>query len=382
MLERVHRFGGAVLVTRFDDVAAIHRDATQYGSRAGLGTVAANIQASLRGKDRQEFDELQRFRTLLMAREDGERHHRLRSIAHRAFTPRRIAVLKLDIETFMRELVERVDPSGALDISEIAYRLPLRVIGDLLAVPVEDQEQMHEWSQQFAQGASGTAPDPPTVRASLQAIEQFKAYSEGLLQRWRQAREGSELVEALLAGDEASRLTSLELAGTFVQLMVAGQETTSRLISSGVHELLRNPEQWALLCADPEGLASNATEELLRFVSPLPFQARVPSSDVTIAGVEVKAGTTVFPILAAANRDPDVFPDPGKLDIRRENARQHLAFGVGPHFCLGASLARTEGTVAFSTLARRFPTMRLSGTAEGWTSKLGVPESHRLEVLV
>jgi cytochrome P450 len=380
--EPVHRFGEAILVTRYADVAAIHRDATRYGSRAGLGSQAEEIRASLSPTDRQNFEELQSFRRLLMAREDGEQHRKLRAIAHRAFTPRRIATLRLEIERYMESLVASVEAPGVLNLSEIAYRLPLRVIGDLLSVPRDHHKQLHDWSQQFAQGATGTGANPGAVSTSLEAIQQFKQYSQGLLERWRDAPGGSDLVGALVAGGDTSAITPLELAGMFVQLIVAGQETTARLISCGMYELLRRPDQWALLCADPDGRAANTTEELLRVVSPLPFQARVPSRDVDIAGFRVKAGTTVYPILAAANRDPEVFTNPRAVDILRENARQHLAFGVGPHFCLGASLARSEGIIAFGMLARRFPEMKLTESCAGWTSRLGVPDRQDLKVLV
>jgi cytochrome P450 PksS len=368
------------VVTRFAEVAAIHRDHAQFGSRAGVGSVAEQAKASLRGNDRRDYEELQRFRRFLMAREDGEAHRRMRGIAHRAFTPRRIAALRSDIEAYMQELIEGVEVLGLLDISELAYRLPLRVIGNLLDIPKDHHEQMHEWSHQYAQGSTST--DPASIRRSLEAVDKFKTYSDELLQQWRRAPENSELVASLIAGNDGLQLTALELAGTFTQLIIAAQETTSRLISRGIYELLRRRDQWSMLSADPDGLAANATEELLRIVSPLPFQARVPLTDVTIGGLDVKAGTTVYPILACANRDPEIFEDPDSMNLQRTNARQHLAFGVGLHFCLGASLARMEGIIAFGSLARSFPEMELTRTADDGSSQAEPRDRKHLVVSV
>jgi cytochrome P450 len=177
-------------------------------------------------------------------------------------------------------------------------------------------------------------------------------------------------------------LTPVELAGMFVQLMVAGHETTAHLVGRGIYELMRAPDQWASLCRDPAGLAANTAEELLRVVSPLQWQTRVPLQGTTVAGTEILAGTTVHTVIAAANRDAEVFPDPDDLDIRRENARAHLAFGAGPHFCLGASLARMEGEIAFRSLAQRFPGMEAVDGSATWSGKPELPALSRLTVTV
>jgi hypothetical protein len=376
----VLRFGPAVLVTGHVEVAAIHRDAARFSSRAGLGSVADQVRAGLGPADRDRYDELQAFRRLLMAREDDPLHKRLRGLAHRAFTPRRIASIRADVENYMETLLDQAAVAESLDLATVAYRLPLMVIGDLLDVPDADREQMHEWTKAFAENVTRT--DPASIGAALDAIGSFVDYCEGLLGRWRSSPGTSQLVDALAGTGQEEALTAAELAGMFVQLMVAGHETTAHLVSRGVYELTGAPDQWAALCAEPEELAANATEELLRVVSPLQWQTRVPTEDLEIAGVEVSAGTTVQTIIAAANRDPSVFDDPDRIDVRRVNARSHLAFGVGPHFCLGASLARMEGEVALAALARRFRDMRLVAGSVRWVGKPELPALAELRVTV
>jgi cytochrome P450 len=361
-----HRVDGAVLVNRFDAVDAVLRDAERFSSRQDVGASADEIRSSLGATDLASWEETQRFRRYLMAREDDPQHRRLRAVAHRAFTPRRIGGLEAAIEAYMEELLEDVEGAGVLNVSDLSYRLPLMAIGDLLDVPPSDRELMHEWTQQYVTNLAAT--DTDSIGLTVEAIRNFQGYSEDILATWRAAPETSDLVASLT--DDGDPLTPDELAGTFMQLILAGHETTTHLISKGLYALLSVPDQWSDLCSDPHGLAVNATEELLRYVVPLQWQSRVARSRGEICGVEFEAGTTIHLMLAAANRDPEVFADPDRLDVRRENARQHLTFGIGPHFCLGASLARLEGQVAFRSLASRFPDMTLGAEVE-WVGHAG-----------
>jgi cytochrome P450 len=172
-------------------------------------------------------------------------------------------------------------------------------------------------------------------------------------------------VTALMQAQEGDRLADQELTAMFVVLLFAGHETTTNLIGIGLVELLRHRDQWERLCADPS-LAASATEELLRWVTPVQWLGRVVTEPFELEGVRLERGQSVFPILAAANRDPEAFADPNRLDITRPDARNHLALGFGPHFCIGNALARLEGTVAFGTLARRFPELELAEDELGW----------------
>jgi cytochrome P450 len=164
---------------------------------------------------------------------------------------------------------------------------------------------------------------------------------------------------------EGDRLADQELTAMFVILLFAGHETTTNLIGNGLVELMRHRDQWERLCADPS-LVPAAVEELLRWVTPVQWLGRVATEPFELEGVQIEAGQTVFPILAAANRDPAAFRNPERLDISRPDAKNHLALGFGPHFCIGNALARLEGTVAFATLARRFPGLELADEHLGW----------------
>ena len=192
------------------------------------------------------------------------------------------------------------------------------------------------------------------------AIEEFRAYVGGVIARHRADPDaGSELVAALLGAEGEEQLSEDELAAMFVVLLFAGHETTTNLISIGLVELLRERDQWELLCRDPS-LVPGAVEELLRWVTPVQWEQRLVVEDVELGGALLERGQTVLTMLAGANRDPEVFERADELDITREDARKHLSFGHGPHFCLGASLARLEGEIAFTELTRRFPDIELA----------------------
>jgi cytochrome P450 len=187
---------------------------------------------------------------------------------------------------------------------------------------------------------------------------EFTAYLDGLLGERQSSETDSDLLRALTTA-EGERMTTEELASNVVMLLFAGHETTTNLITLGMLELLRHRDQWERLCADP-GLAPSAVEELFRWLSPVQWVSRIAAQDFSYGGVEIPRGREVLAMAAAANRDPAVFADPETLDIGRTDARHHLGLGVGAHFCLGASLARLEGRVALTALARRFPRIELA----------------------
>ena len=244
-----------------------------------------------------------------------------------------------------------------------AWRLPLLVVGELLEVPRGDIDRIHEWSSAIGRNRRGV--DPDALMPALDAIAEFREYVETLLAEHRGADHRSGLLTALLGAGDEQRLSADELTATFVILLFAGHETTTGLLTNGMIELLRHPGQWRALCADP-GLAGQATEELLRFVSPVQWTWRVVARPYEVAGTVLPTGTTVGLLLAAANRDPEVFADPETLDLRRLDAGRHVAFGLGPHFCLGNALARLEAEIAFGRLAQRFPGMTLGSGPIRW----------------
>jgi cytochrome P450 len=312
-------------------------------------------------------DEVQHVFDAFASRRDGESHVAIRNSAHRAFTPRRIAQLEVSAAGYARELVdEMVQQGGVVDLMDFAYRLPLRIITDLLGVAEEDRDSVHQWSTLIG-GAIG-ATDSRSMSRAHEGLRELRGYIDRLLAQHRQGGSGSttDLVGLLLAADESGRMGEHELTGMYLQLLFAGHETTTNLIGIGMSELLGNPAQWSAIVERPE-LVGGAVEELLRYVSPVQFLGRVALRDTMVAGTPVEQGQSVTLLLAAANRDPRRWSDPETVRVSREDASDHLAFGRGRHFCLGASLARLEGRIAISELATRLGHMRPVEQTRTWS---------------
>jgi hypothetical protein len=286
---------------------------------------------------------------------DPPDHTRLRKLVSKAFTPRTIARLEPRIRVVTDELLSAAAERhpGQLElVSELAYPLPVRIICELLGVPADDHQRFAGWSARLAHSLQpnfgGGDDDLDDIVA---AREEFSAYFRELI-AVRRARPGDDLLTELIrAEDEGSRLTEAELVATAILLLVAGHETTVGLISNAVLALLRHPDQLAALRADP-ALAPAAVEETLRYDPPVQLTARVARATIPIGPAEATDGALILLLLAATGRDPAVFADPDRFDLRR-NAGGHLAFAAGPHFCLGAPLARLEAATALTAFARR-----------------------------
>jgi cytochrome P450 len=349
-----HAGGPAHFVTRYADVLAALQNAGPV-SQGGYqrGTRAQAIEARLEPADRRLLHEVFAFESMYVSRNDGDRHLRLRRLAHRAFTPRRVAELHASVERFTDELIERWGDAREVDVmSQLAAQLPLMVIVDMLSVPQADRQLVRDWSDTISRNRGGA--DVEALRAGHAAIAQFRDYVSELVADKRRHGDGSELVLALLeAAEDGERLSAEELVAMFVILLFAGNETTTNLIGSGLRALLLHRDQWDRLCADP-GLLESGVEELLRYDSPVQFLLKVAAEDLEIGGRPVAEGETIILSLGSANRDPEQFPDPDRLDVGRTPNR-HVALGFGPHFCLGNALARLEGQIVFRALTRRFP---------------------------
>jgi cytochrome P450 len=302
---------------------------------------------------------------------DAPAHTRLRSLAAQGFTPRRVAGLRDRVQSVMDDLVDRVAPAGRMDvIADIAAPFPAIVTAEMLGVPSSDHGQLKAWSADFA-GILGIAQHAPerAVRA-LRAAEEMSAYFRSALRaQTTTAREG--LVHAFVAAEErGDRLSEEEIVANCIITMVGGQETMTNLIGNGLLALLRHPDELARLRGDP-GLVASAVEELLRFESPTQHTTRVAPDDVLLGGRTIRAQQSVVVVLGAANRDPERFPDPDRLDLARGDNR-HLAFGWAAHFCFGAPLARIEGQVAFDTMVRRLPGLRMDPHPLRWRPHLAL----------
>jgi cytochrome P450 len=355
---------GVYMLSRYADASATVRDPALSNNERNSELYQAFREANPEHGPGPFDDEFGQAVILFL---DPPDHTRLRGLVSKAFTPKVIGQLRPRIEQLVNELLDAVAErgDGEMDVvTDLAYPLPVVIICELLGVPPEDHATFQGWSSDLAHSID---PDPlisPEQQERIMAAaDAFLEYFQDLIQR-RRRDPGDDLLTGLIAAEEGGdRLSETELLATGLFLLIAGHETTVNLIGNGTLALLRNRDQFDLLRADP-GLDHNAIEELLRYDSPVTFTQRITLSEYRLGDVTIPARQQVIPILAAANHDPAVFPDPDRLDLTRENANRHLAFGGGHHFCLGAALARLEGEVAIPTLVRRFPNLELAGSPE------------------
>src|SRR5260221_5524887 len=290
---------------------------------------------------------------------DAPTDTRLRALVHKAFTPRMIERLRLHIEEITTDLLNAAQDKGQMDvIADLALPLPVTVIAELVGIPPEDRTVFRRWSNDLAFTLELT-DDPAVYDQGAVATVEFTAYIKGLIAE-RRAHPQEDLLSALVAAEEGGdKLNEAELIATVSLLLVAGHETTVNLIGNGVLALLHHPDQFTTLKAAPS-LARNAVEEMLRYDSPVQLTSRAVLEDMPLGDYVVKRGQQVATLLGAANRDPNQFADPNTFDITRVGADKHIGFGNGIHFCLGAPLARLEGTIAISMLVQRFPDLELA----------------------
>ncbi|MEV7189345.1 cytochrome P450 [Kitasatospora sp. NPDC093102] len=290
---------------------------------------------------------------------DDPEHHRLRSLAMRPFgpphSPGRVDAMRSQITEVTEELLQNLQDRTQIDIvDDFAYPLPVTVICRLLGVPQEDEPQFRQWSDAIVASADvrpGEESSAERDRAGEQARIEMGQYLVNLAEQRRGQPTGDMLSAYINEPDPAMRLTHEELAQTAVLLLIAGHETTVNLITNGVLTLLRHPDQLDRLRREP-GLLPAATEELLRYESPVHMRQRIPLADVDIAGTTLPKGTSVVLALASGNRDPKRFHDPDRFDPARPD-NQHLGFGSGIHLCYGAPLARIEAQAALGALIPR-----------------------------
>lgn len=324
-------------------------------------------------------DALAKMMSHWMLMRDPPDHTRLRSLVHKAFTPRMVARLRGAVQEIADGLLEAVKGRDEIDlIADFAYPLPVTVICAMLGVPAHDHLRFHGWSDAIARSLDLTEDESVYRRASA-AAEELTAYLEELL-AIRRPNPQSDLISALVAVEESGdRLSKDELFATCALLLIAGHETTINLIGNGVLALLRHPDRWQKLCNQPT-LVQSAVEELLRYDSPVQMTSRIVLEDFDYRGVSFRRGQQVAFLLGAANRDPAQFADADQLDIERSDNR-HLAFGGGIHYCLGAPLARLEGEIAIQTLIQRIPQISLASDAVNYRDNYVLRGLERLPIL-
>lgn len=305
------------------------------------------------------------FRTVNISTQDPPVHTRLRRLLSKAFTPRRIGTLEDRIRARAQQLLDDLEGrDGGRDevrfdlIETLAYPLPVAVIGELYGVGDDDHTDLKRWSKAVVAYTGSSVAHADLARELDTALAEFRAYLRGLMVDRRREPRDDLLSDLVLAVDEGDRLSEDELVATSINLLFAGHETTTNLIGNGTLSLLRHPDQMDLLRRSPETIPG-AVEELLRYDSPVQRVRRITTRDILIGGREIPEGTPVTAFLGSANRDPDQWERPDELDVTRPDVFP-MSFGGGPHYCIGAALARLEGRIAFETLLDRFDELRLS----------------------
>jgi cytochrome P450 len=358
--EPVHWSGAwqSWLITRYDDVADILRDFRSFSSR---GTITRYL-------DQLPPESLERVRPLYehfacgQVRLDPPDHTHVRAITGKAFIPAVIEKMRPRIEEIVGELIDAALPAGRIDlIAGLGAPLPGIVIAELFGFPPEDRPQFKAWSDAIAAFHGTGAPNPQTVLRSQEALLEARDWMGGLIEDRRETPRDDLLSRLANAEVEGSSLSEAQLFSTCVTFMIGGHETTTNLIGNGMYALLQRPDQVQCLKEEPTRIAG-AVEEMLRFDAPTQRAHRIATRDIELRGQVIREGDFVQPVLGAANRDPGRFDDPDQFDIQRKD-NKHLAFGLGPHFCPGAALARLEAQIAVEQLLRRMPHLRLADGA-------------------
>ncbi len=349
------------VVTRYADVVRVLRDFSAERTPTGEQLTAIGLGA---------LNPVAQVMVKQMLFLDPPAHGRIRNLASVAFTPHKVELLRSHIRDIVKELLNKVKASGRMDvIADLAEPMPCIVTAEMLGVPVEDHGQLKLWSQDFAEMLGNFQHNPDRVPKIVKTTEEMTAYFRSAMRKENLRPEGlvNSLMQAEIQGD---RLTEEEVIANSIVTMIGGQETTTNLIGSGMLSLLRNPDQLEKLRANLS-LIPSAVEELLRYESPSQHTARLTREDTEIGGKKIRKRQAVVAVMAAANRDPERFPDPDRLDLTRENNR-HVAFGYGGHYCFGAPLARIEGQIAFEEMIRQLPHCALESGPLEWRSNMGL----------
>lgn len=341
------------VLTRYDDIATLVHD-----PRMITGWRQLPLGRELTAQEQADIRDMERIRMGMLGSLNGADHQRLRGLAHSAFTPRVVEQMRADIQAQVDALIDALAPRGALDlVRDVGLPLPLAMIFRLIGVPPEAQGAIRAGADALVASASLYNPEPGEIARVARTARAGEQQVRHLIAARRGAPQDDLLTRLVQAEHDGEHLSDDELCSLVYTLLLTGFETIVNLIGNGVLALLTHPDQLARLRAEP-ALIESAVEELLRYESPAHTLLRRTGEDVQVRDVTIPAGQTVFLLLAAANHDPAQFPEPERLDLGRSPNR-HLSFGHGPHFCIGAALARLQGQIAIGTLLRRLPGLRL-----------------------
>jgi len=366
---------GGWILTRYDDMVTTFRDVSRFSNEGRLAKAVEYLPAESRVQFKT-FEEHYRMKSLIHS--DPPDHTRLRTLVTKAFSPRLVEAMRPRIQEIVNELLDAVQGNGQMDIiRDLAIPLPVTVLAEIFGAPQRDQMLFKGWADDLLAFQGVNKPSEETLARSQKALVEIREYLSKLIQERRREPREDLLSELVAAEAEGGKLSGSELLNSCITLLVAGHETTTSMVGNGIYALLSHPDQWQLLQSDPSLLAS-AIEEILRYESPVARQPRLMKQDTEMGGKHIRTGEMVFQMLNAANRDPACFMEPDRFDITRQRNR-HIAFGLGIHFCVGATLARTEAQVVFSTMMRRLPKIRLAEVRPDWD--LQKPNSRMLKTL-
>ena len=328
-------------VTLYEDVLAVSKNPQLFGNGGGIRPDAPSMP--------------------FMINLDGPLHRKRRSLVNRGFTPRRVNEHEARIREICVDLIQRARPLRQFDfVREIAAWLPLIVIGDMLGVEPDDYERLLVWSDDMVLGTGAITAE--RMQRASDSFADYTEYQRRVLADRRARPPQDDLVSILVHAEiDGEKLDDEELIMESLLILIGGDETTRHVISGGMEQLLRHPEQRQMLAERPEKIPT-AVEEMLRWVTPIQNMARTATEDTALRGQRIRGGDKLVLLYPSANRDERVFPDADRFDAERA-PNEHLAFGYGAHFCLGASLARLELRVMFEELLRRLPDLELASAA-------------------
>jgi cytochrome P450 len=348
----------AWFLTRYAEVSSVLKD-----SRFSVDGTQQKSNARM-GYKLDEASPLRRINKRWMLFVDPPDHTRLRGLVNRAFTPNAVEGLRPRIQELVDGLIDQVQGSGHMDIvHDLGDPLPAKVLAYLLGLPLEDSAVLKPWADVVGMGIDPILRPEVVVRINQVILEAGEYFERHIEQRRRNP--GPDLLSSLISVEEqGERLSSDELLSLLFLFLAAGTETTTNLTCNGLYTILRHPDQLERLRQDPS-LIESAIEEFLRFETPVQVTGRVANEDVEVGGKIIRKGHPVGLLLGAANRDPEQFPDPDRLDIGRTPNR-HDAFSFGIHFCVGAPLGRAEAAIAIGTVLRRLPNLKLVSPTPQW----------------
>lgn len=342
------------IITRYDDLVWLVRHHELFSS-AVIRTDQRPPYPSIDAEDRHLFDQVRDFRADQLVEQDPPAHPAMRNAVHEYFTPVAMEQWRPFIRAAVSELLDEVAPQGRMDVlPALATRLPVRIITQMMGVPNADRDHLRGLADRLLYINRGESYRLKPLMEGIRGMIEYVSPKVDL----RALAPSDDFISILAQAEKDGIFSRHQVLVNCALLLFAGHETTMNLICNGTLALLRHPEQWARLCADPAGAARSATEECLRYDPPVKSTQRIAAVEVERHGKTIKEGDRIRWIMAAANRDPRAFEDPDRFDISRQ-PNPHLSFGSGIHYCLGATLARVEGQEVFQALAERFPTLRL-----------------------